>query len=155
MLPAYPLFTWVPGSWVFVTIKCGIQTIWDSELSLDLYMVSSSHISGTSYTKEGIWKPKWPPFIVCFEPGKILYVLSWITISCKVKGGAFLYLQIKEGKWDSGMKFQIFDKAEPFILNLEFASHRASLIGVLALRRQPACLSVERNDCKTVLTTFV
>lgn len=64
----------------------------------------------------------------------------------------FLYLQIKEGKQESGMKFQIFSyKGEPSTLNLEFSSHRTSRLGVLESKRQPAFLSVERNDFKTLL----
>lgn len=49
------------------------------------------------------------------------------------------------------MKFQIFsDKGKPFLLNLEFASHRGSLLGGLESQRQPVVLSVERRDLKTI-----
>lgn len=64
----------------------------------------------------------------------------------------FLYLQIKEGKQESGMKFQIFSyKGEPSTLHREFSSHWTSRLGVLESKKQPAFLSVERNDFKTLL----
>lgn len=88
---------------------------------------------------------------VFFVPGlDTLHNIMNQSIPAK-KEVEFLYLQIKEGKQESGMKFQIFSyKGELSILNLEFSSHWTSLLGVFESKRQPAFLSVERNDFKTI-----
>lgn len=89
---------------------------------------------------------------VFFVPGlDTLHNIMNHSIPAK-KEVEFLYLQRKEGKRESGMKFQIFSyKGEPSILNLEFSFHWTSLLGVFESKRQPPFLSVERNDFKTLL----